>query len=128
MFIYKFMCLVAASRAKATTEQKTDGVDSWVDKDVDEFVFAEESMFFYYLKLYLLSKLLFLVGVHGVQQLSTSAPTHNQDDAKRKAHRTELYGSAQEKISQLENQQNLQFEQVHKQTNAVLWPNIALRF
>lgn len=71
---------------------------------------------------------LFLVDIYGVRQLTTSAPTHNQDNAKRAAQMSELYGSAQEKISQLEDQQNLLFEQVHKQTGAILWPNIPLQF
>lgn len=69
-----------------------------------------------------------LVGVYGAQKLSTSAPTHNQDEAKRKEHAKEFYGSAAEKIMQLENQMNLKFEQIHVEKNATLWPSIPLRF
>jgi hypothetical protein len=59
---------------------------------------------------------------------NTSAPTHNQDEIKRKARMEKLYGSNSEKIAHLEAQINNKFEQTHKETDPKLWPNIPMRF
>jgi hypothetical protein len=58
---------------------------------------------------------------------TTSAPTHNQEEVERKARMEMLYGSKCEKVAHLESQINNRFEQIYKDADCKLWPNIPLR-
>ncbi|KAI6191120.1 hypothetical protein M3Y97_00193400 [Aphelenchoides bicaudatus] len=100
---------LAEARAKAEPAQKKKEDNDWVEKDLDDFVLAEE------------------IGVHGVSKPTTSAPTHNQDEAKRKAQMQDLYGSSYEKVAQLEAQLNNRFETLYKELDPNLWPNIPMK-
>lgn len=96
--------------AKRLKEGGKDDSVYWAEKEIDEYVLADE------------------IGVHGITRPSTRTPNVAAEFEKKKKEMRELYGEDAEKIAAMETALDMHFEQYLSNHEPPLWPSIPLKF